>query len=147
LLGHRARAVAVLEEGAALGARVNPAAGAQCLTQLALLAADVDDWESATRYASDAVATIDELGLHERPAMALPFAMAALIAAQAGDRENVRPLVKQARYLLPKMGSVAPWSAVQARLTLARVSRAVGDPAQGRALLHEARTALDVVPG
>ena len=139
LVGDTDRAVRTLEEGAALGLLVNPAANSHCASGLAHVAAERGDWEAAAVLVDGCLEVIDRFGLDARAAQAGPLAFAALVRARAGHLDEARRLAKQAAFLGGMMVGLGPWLAVESRVDLARTALVLGDPAQARSLADEAR--------
>jgi LuxR family maltose regulon positive regulatory protein len=139
LVGDTDRAVRTLEEGAALGLLVNPAANSHCASGLAHVAAARGDWAAAEALVDGFVDVIDRFGLDARPAQAGPLAFAAFVRARAGRLDEARRLAKQAAFLAGMMVGLGPWLAVESRVDLAHTALVLGDPAQARSLADEAR--------
>ena len=87
LEGDPAVAAKALENGARSAAVSAPRLHALCLAQLAVLAVDQDDWEPAAVPATRARAQVDRHGLGDHAAMALVFAVSALVRARRGRVE------------------------------------------------------------
>jgi len=138
-VGDTDRAVRTMEEGAALGLLVNPAANSHCASGLAHVAAERGDWEAAAVLVDGCLEVIDRFGLDARAAQAGPLAFAALVRARAGHLDEARRLAKQAAFLGGMMVGLGPWLAVESRVDLARTALVLGDPAQARSLADEAR--------
>ena len=145
LLGDRARAIPLLEEGARRGGVVAPNAQVLCLAQLALIHADDGDWEEAALLASRARAQVERTGIGRYPTSALVYAVSALVRAY---RERVEAAQDDRRYALELMARLVdapPWYAVEVRVALARTTLRLGDVAGTRALLGEAERILRAV--
>jgi LuxR family transcriptional regulator, maltose regulon positive regulatory protein len=146
LQGQRGAARRRLEQGAAIGKLLMPAAHAHCLGQLALLAIADDDWPEADRCVRQLLDILDRFELSERPAMAGPLAVAALVRARLGDGGDARTHSKQAIFLLSMLTNVGPWMGIEARLMLARTALFLGDVPQARVLVREVDGLLAVTP-
>ena len=138
LLGDRARAVPVLEEGARRGGVVAPSAQVLCLAQLALIHADDEDWEGAALLASRARAQLDRAGVSRYPSSALVFAVSALVRAHRDRVEAAQDDRRRANDLLGRLVDPPPWYAVETRVVLARTMLRLGDAAGSRTLLWQA---------
>lgn len=135
-----------LIEGEAIGAAMLPATQAQCLGQLAALAIDDDDWETARQYVARLMSVADRFSLRERPAQAISLATAALVLAHSGESDAARVEAKHALFLVSMMSTVAPWLSIETRIALARTFLLLGDVAMARTLTREAIDLLPLVP-
>jgi LuxR family transcriptional regulator, maltose regulon positive regulatory protein len=142
LLGDREGAAGPLEEGARRGGVVAPSTQVLCLSQLALLAVDAEDWERAALLASRARAQVEHAGLQDYATSALVYAVSALVRAH---RERVEPAQEDRAHalrLLSELDEGPPWYEVEARVALARATLRLGDVVGTRALLDEASRRL-----
>jgi LuxR family maltose regulon positive regulatory protein len=146
LQGQPAAARRRLEQGAAIGKLLTPAAHAHCLGQLALLAIADDDWPEADRFVQQVLDIVDRFELTERPAMAGPLAVTALVRARLGDSAGARTCSKQALFLLSMLTNVGPWIGIEARLLLARTALLLGDVPQARVLVREIDSLVALTP-
>lgn len=135
-----------LVEGEAIGAVVLPATQAHCLAQLAALAIDDDDWETAHQHVVRLVGLLDRYDLRERPVQSLSMAVAALVLARDGDSTPARAEAKQSLFLVSMLSTVAPWVSIETRIMLARAFLLLGDVALARTLIREAIEMLVLVP-
>ncbi|HEX5857582.1 MAG TPA: helix-turn-helix transcriptional regulator, partial [Microbacterium sp.] len=145
LLGDRARAVPVLEEGARRGGVVAPSAQVLCLAQLALIRADDEDWEEAALLASRARAQLERAGVSHYPSSALAFAVSALVRAHRDRVEAAQDDRRQAQELLARLVDPPPWYALETRVALARTMLRLGDATASRTLLSQAERLLHAV--
>ncbi len=139
LLGDTDQAVRALEEGAALGLLVNPAANPHCLAGLAHIAAARGDWAAAESLVDSYLLVVEEFGLEVRAAQAGPLAFAALVRARTQRTDEAQRLAKQSAFLVGMLVGLGPWLAVETRIDLARTALLLGDPVQARGLTQEAR--------
>jgi LuxR family maltose regulon positive regulatory protein len=139
LTGDTERGELVLEDGARHGAVVAPAPHTLCLAQLALMAAERDDWEGGAALAARARAQVDHYGLHEYPISALVFAASAAIRARRGRVDEAQEDVRQALRLLDGLVDFAPWYLAEVRVALARALLRLSDVATARVLIDGAR--------
>ena len=146
LTGDRTGAEPRLEDGARRGAVAAPHIQALCLTQLALMSGERDDWESAAALCARARAQVDHYALGGYPTSALVFAASALIHARKGRVEAARRDGHEAERLLAALGGFTPWYDVEARLALARAMLKLGDVPSVRRLLAEAAPPLRRIP-
>jgi LuxR family transcriptional regulator, maltose regulon positive regulatory protein len=146
LLGERSRARERLREGAVIGRMVSPAAEAQCLAQLAVLASEEDQWVEANELVDEAMEIIRSFVLEDWPPMATAFGIAALVHAKAGAMNVAVNDAKHAVYLTSLPAIVSSWLAAESRLLIARTFLSVGDVTMARTLLREAQGFISRVP-
>ena len=146
LLGERERAYRLLEEGSRRGVVGAPSVNALCLSQLALLALDGDDWALATELAARARAQIERFRLSAYPTMSLVLAVAALTQAQRGRVQAATEDCAEAARLLDTMDDFAPWYVAEVRIVLARAALRLSDVAGARALVDAAALAVRATP-
>ena len=144
--GRRIEARDRLLEGEAIGGVALPATQAHCLALLAALAIDDDDWESARLHVDRLNAVLDRYALRERPAQAVSYAVAGLVAARSGDSASAKVDAKQSLFLVSMLSTVAPWISIETRIALARTFLLLGDIALARTLTLEAVEFLPLVP-
>ncbi len=139
LTGARDDAERLLEEGARRSAIVAPSVHASCLGQLALLAIERDDWETAVLHASRATAELANYGLGRDPGSALVYAASALVRTRGATPDSAHDDIKRARRLLAHLGDLASWYDVAVRVVLAQAMLRVGEVAEARRLVVDAR--------
>jgi len=145
LLGDREGAREPLEEGARRGGIVAPLAQVLCLSQLALIAVDEDDWERAALLSSRARSQVERSPLAGYPVAALVYAVSALVRAHRERVEAAQADRQQALTLLAELVDGPPWYEVETRVALARATLRLGDVVGTRALLTEARRLLPAI--
>jgi LuxR family transcriptional regulator, maltose regulon positive regulatory protein len=126
-----------LEDALALATIAVPATQVQSLDQLALLAIDEEDWISAEDLSRSAIRVVDQHDLRERPAMAIHFAVEALLAARRPDPAAARRSHDHTVALLAKGSNAPPWFMAEAQLLLARAALLSGELATARTLISE----------
>jgi LuxR family maltose regulon positive regulatory protein len=146
LRGDRTQAQASLELGMRGAAVQAPNVHALCLTQLALLALDEDDSQSAAWLAARGKAVVKRSGLAHSPTAALVFAVSAAVRAHGGQVEEAAADRVHALKLLAGLIDFVPWYEVEARIALARASLRLSDPVSARGLLAEASRILRQTP-
>src|SRR5262249_27846934 len=146
LTGDLTRARARLEEGGRRGAALAPAFQVLCQGQLALLAIDESDWETAELLAGRARAQIRRASLGDCPTCALVFAVSAAVEARFGRVESSEHNVRDATRLLTELVGFAPWYLAECCIALARAAMRLGDPARARQLLRAAERELRSLP-
>jgi LuxR family maltose regulon positive regulatory protein len=146
LLGARERACTLLQEGSRRGVVGAPSVNALCLSQLALLALDGDDWAQATELATRARSQIERYRLAGYPTMSLVLAVAALIQAQRGHVEAARDDCAEATRLLDAMDDFVPWYVAEVSIVLARAALRLSDVVAARALVDRAALAARSAP-
>jgi LuxR family maltose regulon positive regulatory protein len=138
LAGRREPARAVLEQGARRSARLAPRVESLCLAQLALMAAQDDEWERACDLAQSAGARLDEAGLDGDPMSVLVCATSAWVFAHEGLAADAKRELRRSTRLLPLLGDFLPWYEVETRVALARAATRLADLALARTLLSQA---------
>src|SRR4051794_19588340 len=128
----------LLEEGVRRGAVAAPNVQTLCLAQLALLASDRDDWDSAETYSSRALAQVERHTLGDYPSSALIFAVSALVRARRGRVEEAQDDARTSRRLLAMLTDFIPWYEVETRVALASACARLSDSNTARELLTEA---------
>jgi LuxR family maltose regulon positive regulatory protein len=146
LTGDRERAETLLEEGVHRGAVVAPNVLTLCLAQLALLASERDDWESAAAYAERARNQVDHYSLGLYPTSAIVFAASAAVRARLGQIEQAQADARHATRLLDTLGDFAPWYDAETRIALARVALRLSDLPASRDLLAAAARRARRIP-
>jgi LuxR family transcriptional regulator, maltose regulon positive regulatory protein len=147
IAGHPDTAVERLEEGARHAAVVAPDVHALCLTQLAVLAIDQEDWEGAAGLVTRARSPIDRHDLAGSATVALVFATSALVRAHRGRVDDAHGDLQVALRLQAMLTDFAPWYEVELRILAARAAVRLSDVNGARAALDEAGRGLRRVPG
>jgi LuxR family maltose regulon positive regulatory protein len=144
LEGDRPAARMLLEDAAesAIGA---PVVAALAHAQLALLAAEADDWDGAAQHADEAHARLEP---NAAPATArtLVLTVSALVAAYQGDLTRARREAADGQRLLTSLTGHAPWFVTQVLVWLARAKIRLSDGPAARMLLARAARAQGQVP-
>jgi LuxR family maltose regulon positive regulatory protein len=135
-----------LEEGARRAAVVAPDVHALCLTQLAVLALDQEDWEGAAGLIARARSQIDRHDLAGSAVVALVFAASALVRAHRGRIDDAHSDLQTALRLQSMLTDFAPWYDVELRILAARAAVRLSDVNGARAALEEARRLIRRVP-
>jgi LuxR family maltose regulon positive regulatory protein len=138
LAGARERAREVFEEGVSLGTCVAPLPQSICLAELALMAAQDDDWDRASDLAASARSHVDHAGLGDHATSVLVFAISAWVSAHEGLAADAKRELRHSTHLLAKLGEYMPWYEVEARVAMARACIRLADLALARALLSQA---------
>jgi LuxR family maltose regulon positive regulatory protein len=146
LVGDRERARGCLEEGGRRGAAVAPNAQVLCLAQLALLALEEDDADTAGVLAARAKAQVERIGLKHYATSALVYAVSADVLARLGRVEDAQRDVETGKALLDALTDFAPWYELECRITLARAALRMSELPRARVLLAEAARGLQQVP-
>ena len=122
LQGRRTEAHEKLADGARRGAVGAPNVQVLCLSQLALLAIEEEDWTLAEMLASQARAQLDRSGIDEYPMMALALSVSAVVRSRTGRLEAAAADLRQGRALLEQLEDFAPWYEAETWVALARAS-------------------------
>jgi LuxR family transcriptional regulator, maltose regulon positive regulatory protein len=138
LSGDRDGAAATLERGVALACTRAPAIASLCLAQLAMLAIEQDDWQTAAEVADRGLAVADSPGLVASPISALVFAAAAATEAHRGHVDAAKRDLRHGTELLAALGDFIPWYGAETRIMLARAAVGLADTVRARTLLAEA---------
>jgi LuxR family transcriptional regulator, maltose regulon positive regulatory protein len=148
LTGHRQSARQRLEEGLQVSDAA-PSVASLCLAQLAIMAIDQDDWDTAAEHADQAAKTIQQPGLAAYPTSAMVFAASAATCARQGRADEAKRDFRHAADLLATLGDFIPWYGVQTRMLLAHAALGLADTVGARTLLADAsrlaRRTSDVV--
>jgi len=146
LRGLREEAREKLVDGARRGAVGAPNVQVLCLSQMALLAIEEDDWTLAEMLASQARAQVDRSGLGDYPIMALTLAVSGLIRSRTGRIEEAAADLRRASRLLEQLEEFAPWYVAETWVALARTAARLDDAPAAREMLAEATRALKQTP-
>jgi LuxR family maltose regulon positive regulatory protein len=115
---------------------------ALALSELALLAADDEDWEAARGLSDRAMAVLQQHELDEIPFLAPAHCSAALVAGHFDGPVTAGLVVQQAATLFASAVEPPLWMGVQCREVLARAELSIGDTSAARTLLSEAQSLL-----
>jgi LuxR family transcriptional regulator, maltose regulon positive regulatory protein len=146
LQGQRDRARLRLGEGARRAAVVSPTIQVLCLSQMALLAIEEEDWQAAEVLASQARAQLERSGIDGYSVMSLGVATYSLACTYTGKPERAARELRRAQKLLDQLQEFAPWYVIQARVVLARAAVRLGDAPLASRLLDEATRLLRLAP-
>ena len=146
LQGFRPEAHGKLVDGARRGAVSAPNVQVLCLSQLALLAIEEDDWTLAEMLASQARAQLDRSGIGDYPMMALSLAVSAVVRSRSGRLEEAAADLRQGRSLLGELEDFAPWYEAETWVALARAAARLGDVPAATRMLAEAARVLKLTP-
>jgi LuxR family maltose regulon positive regulatory protein len=146
LQGRRDSARMRLGEGARHAGVVSPTVQVLCLSQLALLAIEEEDWPSAEVPALQARAQLERSGIGQYPVMALGLAVAALVGGHTGHLERAATDLRQALKLLEQIEEGAAWHTIETRIVLARTALRLDDPALASQMLEEGRRLMRQLP-
>ncbi len=138
LRGNRVDARRHLEEGVDRGAVAAPDVAARCLAQLASIAIDNEEWESAEDLAERALKMTERHHLDDGPTSALVYAVAAAVGAHEGLIVEAKRDLRHCGDLLRELDRFAPWYGAETRILLARAAMALADVQDARARLAEA---------
>jgi len=138
LTGAAADAERYFEQGAARGVLLAPDVASLCLAQLAVLAVQHDDPETASDFARRAGAMVDQHDLSENPASALVFAVSAGAGLREGRVDEAKAAAARCVTLVGRLDEFVAWYGAETRIMLARASLALGDVAGAREQLADA---------
>src|SRR3954471_18120990 len=138
LTGHPIEAQARFHEAGELAVAFNayPALVA-CLTQLAIIAIEVNDWHTAEQLHERSTAAMNEQRLEQVPYLVTTHCVSALLAARQGHAEEAGMLARRGLSIVA-LTRVPPAIGAQCRYLLARTQLMLGDAPAARVLLSEA---------
>jgi LuxR family maltose regulon positive regulatory protein len=119
---------------------------ALCLSQLAVLALEEDDWEDAAGLIARARSQVDRHDLAGSATVALVFAVSALVRAHRGRVDDAQSDLQTALRLQSLLTDFAPWYDLELRILVARAAVRLGDANGARAALHDAERLSRRVP-
>jgi LuxR family maltose regulon positive regulatory protein len=108
------------------------------LAQLALLAAEREDWQLADILASQSRSQVQRSSLGEYPTMALVLAVSAYSKAHRGRPEEAAAAMTDATHLLSGVEEIGSWYEAETHATLAVTATMLDDASGARAHLGEA---------
>jgi LuxR family maltose regulon positive regulatory protein len=146
LTGDRDGAQRSLEEGVRRAAVAAPNVQTLCLAQLALIAAEREDWETGVACAARASAQMQHYRLDEYPTSALVFAASAVVRARRGRIAEAQEDMREARRLLGMLTDFIPWYEAETRIALAQAALRLSDVVGARELLGDASRFAQRVP-
>jgi LuxR family maltose regulon positive regulatory protein len=146
LRGLRSEAHEKLIDGARRGAVSAPNVQVLCLSQLALLAIEEDDWGLAQMLASQARAQVDRSGIGDYPMMALSLAVSAVVRSRTGRLEEAATDLRHGSKLLGQLEDFAPWYESETWVMLARAAARLDDAPEATRMLAEASRVLRLTP-
>ena len=138
LIGERAAATALLDQGADLSAAAAPTVACLCLAQAAMIAIEDEEWDGAAELTDRSRRVIEERGLAGYPISALAFAASAAVRAHHGRVDEAKEDLRTGIDLLAALGDFVPWYGAEARILLAHASLWLADVVGARTLLAEA---------
>lgn len=145
LTGHPVEAQARFHEAGELSVAFNayPALIAS-LTQLAIIAIEVNDWHTAEQLHERLTGAMVEQRLEQVPYLATVHCVSALLAARDGRTEEAGTLARRGLSIVA-LTRVPPAIGAQCRYLLARAQLMLGDAPAARVLLSEALSGLQSV--
>jgi LuxR family maltose regulon positive regulatory protein len=146
LLGDREPARTALQECARRCCWWVPATYAECLAQLALIAADEGDIGRFHELTGQALDVVDELEIRMIRAPAIVLAAGAFMHAQKGAQDTAEEYLQRATTELARYTDFAPWLGAQCRLVMARTHLALSDADAAKRLTSEAGLLLYEIP-
>ncbi len=123
-----------------------PAPEALALAQLAAVAIEDGDGDTAGRHADAACAVLTDHGTVDTMAVGPLRALEALVLAKRGHGDEARASARHARQLVAAHEECPAWLGAQTRYLLGRTHLMLGDPAGARTLLAEAQPLLRGAP-
>jgi LuxR family maltose regulon positive regulatory protein len=147
LTGATADAVRCFELAARYDRHAEYPGASVAVSELALLAADMEDWTTAEACALEASALVASAGLEGYGPSVTTYLARARVALHHGHLASARDHTEQAARLYEDPSPAAfPWLAVQAAVELGRLFLALGEPEAAELKLAEARRHLALLP-
>jgi LuxR family transcriptional regulator, maltose regulon positive regulatory protein len=147
LAGERDAAARQLQEGARGAAVTAPLVHALCLAELAVLALEREDWESAGALVARARAQLDRHALGSYAAAALVYAVSALVRAHRGQVADAQPDLQDAVRLRATLTDFPSWYEAEVCLLLARASLRLSDVSGARDLVAQSAHLVERAAG
>jgi LuxR family maltose regulon positive regulatory protein len=138
LKGERPRAREMLGEGARRGAIVSRGIQSHCLSQLAVMAGEDQDWESAADLVARAGEALHDARLEDQPTSALVLAASAWIGSQRGRADEAKRDLARSVHLLTVLRDFIPWYEIETRVLIARTAIRLADVPLARTQLSQA---------
>ncbi len=138
LSGQRTHARAMLSEGASRGAVACPGIESHCLSQLAVIAAEDHDWETAGDLIERAGVALARAGLGAHPTSALVLAASAWVCSHQGRADEAKRDLARSLQMLAMLEGYIPWYEVQTRVLAARTAVRLADVPLARTQLSQA---------
>jgi LuxR family maltose regulon positive regulatory protein len=137
-----------LERADVLGREAQPAIAAFALAQLALLAADRDDWPAAEAATSESARLVEALHLSDYMPSLITYAASARVALHRRDIPAARRWMGNAMrlYAVPSPEAM-PWLAAQSAIVLGRILLDLDDTDAARLKATDARRHLTELRG
>jgi LuxR family maltose regulon positive regulatory protein len=128
----------MLSEGARSGAVASPGIQSHCLSQLALLSAEDQDWEAAADLVARSSAALERAGLCDQPTSALVWAVSSWVCSQRGRADEAKRDLGRSLGMLEMLHEFIPWYEIETRVVSVRTAIRLADVALGRAQLSQA---------
>lgn len=147
LRGDRSGAEDQLVKGARRAGITAPTVEILCLGQLALLALDHGQDDTAALQSERATDMIRHYAAEDYTTNATVYAVSALTRVKAGDTIGSMHSVESCSRLLDGLDGLSPWFETETRVVLARALILLDDPDKARAQLAIAGKRMDLTPG
>jgi LuxR family maltose regulon positive regulatory protein len=138
LSGERTHARAMLNEGASCGSVASPGIQGHCLSQLAVMAAEDQDWESAADLVERAGVALERARLCQHPTSALVLAVSAWVSSHRGRADEAKRDLGRSLHMLTMLEDFIAWYEVETRVLLARTAIRLADVPLARTQLSRA---------
>ncbi len=138
LKGERTHALEMFEEGARRGAIVSSGIQSHCLSQLAVMAGEEQDWDSAADLVARAGEALHAARLEDQPTSALVLATSAWIGSQRGRADEAKRDLARSLQMLAALKDFIPWYEVETRVLIARTAIRLADVSLARTQLSQA---------
>jgi LuxR family maltose regulon positive regulatory protein len=138
LMGDSSQARQSLQDAVDVSEAPAPVTALMGLAQLAMIALEQHDWDSAADLTDRAERLIQRDRLDDCPMAALAYAACAASRAHEGRSDEAKQALRAGIDLLARLGDWIPWYGAQARILLAHGSLWLADVVGARTLLAEA---------
>jgi LuxR family transcriptional regulator, maltose regulon positive regulatory protein len=138
LKGDHQHAREMFDEGARRGALVSSGIQSHCLAQLAVLAGEEQDWESAADLVARAREALRAAHLEDQPTSALVLAVSAWACSQRGRADEAKRDLARSLQLLAALRDFIPWYEIETRVLIARTAIRLADVPLARTQLSQA---------
>jgi LuxR family maltose regulon positive regulatory protein len=146
LVGDRAAALVLLEEGADLSGAAEPLVAALCLAVSAMIAIEQSDWDRAEELTDRANNLVEGSAIATCPMVALVYAASAAARAHRDRADEAKRDLRRGVDLLASLNEFIPWYGADARVLLAHASLSLADVVSARASLAEASRLVRRMP-
>ena len=136
--GDSGQARRLLSDGTRAGALAFPGLQSHRMAQLATMAGEEGNWETASDLAERAAAALERAALWDQPSSALVIAVSAWVYSQQGRIDEAKRDLRRSLRMLSALEDFMPWYEVQTRVLVARTAVRLADITLARTQLTRA---------